>query len=115
MSDTITTATSYYQAFNKKDIVEIEKYLHQNVLFITPLGTVQGKENLVETIKQFFNFFNALTIRTVLGSENQAMVAYDVEFPEPIGMVRSAALMDFKEGLIARIELFYDARSFPKR
>ena len=115
MTTNAIIATSYYQAFNKKNIDEIEKYLDSSVLFITPLGTVQGKENLIQTIKQFFNYFNALTIRTVLDSEKQAMVAYDVDFPEPIGVVRSVALMDFKDGLITRIELFYDARPFPKR
>jgi hypothetical protein len=42
------------------------------------------------------------------------MVAYDVDFGEPIGICRSAVMMTFNDGLITRIELFYDARPFEK-
>jgi hypothetical protein len=32
--------------------------------------------------------------------------------PEPIGKFRAAALMDFENDKITKIELFYDARAF---
>ena len=43
------------------------------------------------------------------------MVENNVACPAPIGMIQTAALMTFKDGLIARIELFYDARPFEKK
>ena len=49
------------------------------------------------------------------GSEDQAMLTYDMDFAEPIGVCRAAALMTFKDGLIARSELFFDARPFGKK
>jgi len=42
------------------------------------------------------------------------MLAYDVDFGEPIGMCRTTVLMTFGDGLIPCIELFYDARLFEK-
>jgi hypothetical protein len=49
------------------------------------------------------------------GSEEQAMVSYDMNFDEPIGVCRAAALMTFKDGLIARNALFFDSRPFDKK
>jgi hypothetical protein len=42
------------------------------------------------------------------------MLAYDVDFPLPIGKVSSAMLMTFQDQLILKIELFYDARQVEK-
>ncbi len=56
------------------------------------------------------NFFNTLTIRAKFGSQDQAMLAYDINCP--IGICRAAALVQFENGLIVSIELFYDARPF---
>jgi len=38
------------------------------------------------------------------------MLAFDLDFPPPIGNLPIAALMTFKNKLIVKIELFYDAR-----
>ena len=56
-----------------------------------------------------------LKVNAKFGSEDQAMLTYDMEFPEPIGVTRTAVLMTFQDGLIARSELFFDARSFGKK
>jgi hypothetical protein len=50
----------------------------------------------------------------MFGSESQAMLTYDADFGEPIGICRTAVLMAFRDDLIERIELFYDARPFEK-
>jgi hypothetical protein len=50
--------------------------------------------------------------RAKFASSDEVMLAYDLEFSEPIGMCRTAALMIFKDRLIARLELFLDARPF---
>jgi hypothetical protein len=37
-----------------------------------------------------------------------------MDFAEPIGVCRAAALMTFKDGLIVRNELFFDASPFKR-
>jgi hypothetical protein len=54
-------------------------------------------------------------VRTVCSSDNQATVAYDLDFPKPIGNVPTIALMNFSRGIITKIELFYDARPFDRK
>jgi len=82
---------------------------------IRPLAKMTGKEAVIEAIKKFASFFKTLTIRAKFGFGDQAMVVYDSDFPEPIGNLSSVALMTFYEGLITKIELFFDARPFEKK
>lgn len=104
----------YYKAMSNKTLEKVEKYLHPDVEFSAPLAKVKGKEAVIENTKTFIAFFKALNIRASFGSSNQAMIVYDVDFPEPFGTLKSSALMSFENGLIRKIELFYDARPFMK-
>ena len=105
---------AFYKAMGEKNIADMEQYVHPNIQFKGPLAEVTGKEEYLEVVKNFMSFFKTLTVRAKFGSEDQAMVVYDVEFPAPIGNCPSVALMTFKENLIIKVELFYDARPFDK-
>ncbi len=113
---TLSIVEGYYKAMEKKDIAEMEQYLHADATFIAPLATIVGKTAFLEGMKDFMNRFNKITIRAQFGCDdkNQAVVVYNLEFPAPIGVVPIAGLLTLKEDLIATIELFYDARLFGK-
>ena len=113
MSKTNTEiAETFYTLMGKKDIKSLEEYVHPDIHFIAPLGEAKGKEAYIEKTKHFMNLLKTLTIRSICGSGDEVMFAYTVEFPVPYGSVRSAALMTFDEGLVKKVELFYDARPF---
>jgi len=109
-----TIAKAFYTSMSEKNIETMEKLVHPNVQFTAPLAKLQGKEAYLEALKGFTAFFKTLTIRALFGEGDQAVLIYDVDFSAPIGKVPSVALMTFQEGLIIRIELFYDARPFDK-
>jgi ketosteroid isomerase-like protein len=111
----VASAVAYYQAMNHKDLSAMEKYLHPDVRLKGPLAEVTGKDAVMGSLKHLLTAFNKLTIRAQFGAENQVMMAYDMEFPSPIGLARSAVLLTFQEGLIIRYELFFDARPFAKQ
>jgi hypothetical protein len=108
----ITNAVAYYQAMNHKDLSSMEKYLHPQVRFIGPLSEMTGKEAVLHSLKFLLPAFNKLTIRAQFGAAEQVMLAYDIEFPDPIGISRAAVLLTFQDDLIIRYELFFDARPF---
>ncbi len=110
----IAIAVAYYQAMNKKDLSAMEKYLHPEVRFIGPLADIKGKVAVLDSVKYLIAFFNKLTIRAQFGAEDRVMLAYDIDFPAPIGISRAAVLLTFQDGLIIRYELFFDARPFEK-
>ena len=105
-------AKIFYTAMGEKKIDEMEKYLHPNIQFSTPLAKMTGKEAYLEAAKGFATFFKTLIVRATFAEGDQAMVVYDSDFPAPIGNIPGASLMTFQEGLIIKIELFYDARPF---
>jgi len=115
MENTTKKALAYYAAMEQKDIATLQQHLHDDVLLISPLAQVPGKQAVVKAAEKFTHIFDALTIRASFGSEDQAMVAFDLECPDPIGTFRAATLFSFKDNLIARIELFYDARPFEQK
>lgn len=105
----------YYRAMGERDFEKVERLLSSDVQFIGPLAKLKGKEAVIEATKRFTSLFKALNVRAKFGSNNQAMVVYDLDCPEPIGLFSSSALMTFENELITKIELFYDARPFDKR
>ena len=111
----IESAVGYYTAMKAKDLPRIAQYLHPDVVFTGPLAEVKGKETLLESIKGLMSSFNTLSIRAKFGHDNQVMLAWDLDCGEPIGVLKSATLMTFQDGLISRLELFYDARPFEKK
>lgn len=106
---------TYYKAMGKKDLVSVGKYLHPDVECFGPAAHVKGKNNVLESIKGFLTVFKSLTVQEKFASKDQVMLAYDLDFPKSKGIFRIAVLMKFKDELIARVELFYDARSFDEK
>ena len=113
--DIIDIAEEYYTLLGKKDASGVAKYLHEDVLCISPVDEVRGKRALLGVIKNFVSSFNSLNIRNKFCSENQAVVVFDLNFPEPIGKLRSVSLVTFEDGLIKQLELFYDSGQIAER
>lgn len=110
----INIAEAYYQAMGEKDIAAVGQYVHSEVEFIAPLAKAKGKEAILEAARRFTTLFHTLTIYAKLEGEGKVVIIYDLDCPSPIGSIRTASLLSFKEDLISRIELFYDPRPFVK-
>lgn len=110
--NTLDVAETWYSAVQEKNFEKMSKCLHPEVQFKAPLREVKGKEAVLEASRDFALAIKGLKICSKFGSEDQAMLSYEVEFPAPVGKVPSAVLLSFKDGLIAKFELFFDARKF---
>jgi len=110
----LNVALAYYQAMTEKNITKLEQYLDSNVRLVSPLAIVTGKTAAMEAATGFMKAFNTLKIRASFSQDNQVMIAMDIDFPEPIGSLRAAVLMTFKDKLIIENEMFYDACPFLK-
>jgi SnoaL-like protein len=110
--DNIASAEAYYRAFNDKDLAGIARRLHPDVQFVAPFGESSGRATVLEAAKRLLGILKSIEIRARFGSGDQVMLAYDLVYGEPAQVCHAAVLMNFQDGLIARIELFYDARPF---
>ena len=114
-TDNLSLAESYYNAMLTKDFEKMAGYLHNNVHFIGPLAEMNGKDNVVAAAKNFGGMLHDIQIRSRFTAGNQIMFAYDMVVPAPIGKFRAAVLMEFTDGFISKIELFYDASPFQEK
>jgi hypothetical protein len=110
MTDTKALAVAYYTALGEKNIEKVNEYLHPDIQFTDPQETVIGREAVLKAAKGFSAIFKSLTIRSKFGSEDQAMIVYDINIPSLAKDLHAASLLSFQEGLISKIELFYDSR-----
>jgi len=107
-------AEAYYKAMNDKDVSAMARQLHPDVRLVTPMEDLAGRDAVLEAAKKLLSFIQSIEVRSKFESETQAMLAYDMHFAAPTGRCRAAALMTFKDGLIVRNELFFDASPFKK-
>lgn len=114
-TDNFNLDESYYNAMLAKDFDKMADYLHNNVQFIGPLAEMHGKDAVVTAAKNFGGILQDIQIRSRFASHDQIMLAYDMVVPAPIGKFRAAALMEFTDRLISKIELFYDASPFQEK
>lgn len=113
-TDTKGIGVAYYTALGEKNIDKLKEYLHPNIQFTDPQETVSGREAVLQAAKGFSGIFKSLAIRAKFGSENQAMFAYEVEIPGISKKLQAASLLSFEDGLISKIELFYDSKRLGK-
>jgi hypothetical protein len=111
----LATADAYYRALNAKDLSAATAHFHPEIQFISPMAELAGKVSATEAVRRLLSLLKSVQVRTKFASADQVMSVYDMEFPAPLGICRTAALKTFKDGLIARMELFFDARPFEKK
>ena len=105
----VAIAEAYYTALGQKDSTTMQQYLHPDVQCSSPVAQMKGRDAVLEAVKKLFTLFKTLTIRAKFGNEDQAMVVVDLDFLPPAGILPSAVLLNIKEGLIEKIEIFFDA------
>lgn len=115
MKDATAIAVAYYTALGRKNLEEVERYFHPDIRFTCPQKQVIGKEAVFKAAMSFSKIFKSLTIQTKFGSENEAVIIYDVEIPNVTKPLRAASHLSFQDGLISKIDLIYDTHCFMEK
>lgn len=108
----LTSAVEYYKLMGQKNIAELKKYLHSDVEWYGPMATLKGKEAVIEATGNFMNMIESLTVRAKFSAGDQAMLVYDTDVPGIGKGIPCATLINFRDGLIVRFEVFYDGSRF---
>jgi ketosteroid isomerase-like protein len=103
-------AEQYYKQVGKKNIEEVKKFFHPDVELFGPLATLKGKEAVTQATINFMNLIESLNVRAAFGLGHQAMIVHDSDIPGIAKGFPGAVLLSFQEGLIIRLELFYDSK-----
>jgi hypothetical protein len=114
-SKALDVAKEFYTKIGEKKFSEVEKLLHENVEFKGPLAVSVGKQAYLTAVQNFGKAFKSSKIREIMGDGDKAILVIDYDMPLPIGHFPSVAYLMVHEGLIRRIELFYDAQHFVEK
>lgn len=101
----------YYNHMLQKDFESMGEYLHENVILVSPMATVSGKEHVHKSAVQFANLLQNIDFREKHANESKVILIYNMHLVEPIGVLRAAAMFAITNRKIERIELFYDSRA----
>lgn len=107
----LSKALAYYQAINDKTPEKAAEYLHDDIEISTPLDGQKGKEQVKNALRGFSQVAESIVIKARLMQGSQVMLTYEIQFPAPAGKLKAAGLLEFEDGLIRHIELYYDPRS----
>ena len=110
MSPNLEIVRAYYDAINRKQVDVAADQLAEHVEIHSPLGSKYRKADMVEALKGFATLVQQITMTTEYPVDDHIMLAYDMLFPEPIGVLRAARLIKLHQQKIVHIELFYDAQ-----
>lgn len=110
----VASAEAYYKALNDEDLAGMERRLHPDVQLVTPMEELKRKTAVLEAAKRLLPLIKSIEVHAKFESADQAMLTYNMNFGEPIGICHAAALMTFKDALIVRNEIFFDTRPFGK-
>jgi hypothetical protein len=109
----LAAAEAYYKAFfEDKDPDRLARHLDPEVRFIGPLADLSGRAAVIDGARRLMPQVESYQVRARFGAGDEVMLAYDLRCAPPVGLLRTAALLTFAQGLIVRIELFFDARPF---
>ena len=105
-------AQNYYIQMGKKNTQGIAQYLHSNVRFVSPMAILEGKNNVLSAAEKFMNIFESIEIRQKFENKNSAMIILDFICPSPIIKFSAATFITINDGLIYKMELFFDTKPF---
>lgn len=86
--------------------------IHPDIDFLGPLAKMSGKNAVVSAAQNLAYVITNIEMRAEFASNDKVVLIFDMMFPAPIGKLRSCSFMTLKDGLIYKIELFYDASLF---
>ena len=103
---------SYLEAWSRKDLKGVAALIHPNVHFKAPMQELEGRDAYLAATARVFSILDKLDARAHFVSGDRAVLIYDFVCVPPIGVSRTAEMIQFEGGLIKDSELFFDARPF---
>jgi len=111
MSSPAEIVERYFDAWTSKDFETARGLLHDDLSFTGPLEKVDHADALIESLKMLGQVVTSAEQRGILADANRVAVIYDLH-TVPVPDSRVAEWYTVREGKIATVEAFFDARPF---
>lgn len=104
-------ARAYVEAMVSKDVEAIMSLSADEVVCISPLGTITGVGRFREFHEGFARMILKLTTVASYGDDDQAVVVYDVQ-THPVPHATVAEYIKVESGKLVSTQVIYDATPF---
>jgi len=101
----------YFDAWTSKDFETARSLLHDDLSFRGPIETLDSADALMESIKGLAQIVTGVERRGLLAQGDQVAVIYDLH-TVPIPTAAVAEWYTVRDGKIASMQAFFDARPF---
>jgi ketosteroid isomerase-like protein len=111
MASAAETVERYFDAWTSKDFQAARSLLHDDLSFRGPLETVDHADALVQSLQGLAQIVTGAERRGVLAQGEEVAVIYDLH-TVPVPSAHIAEWYTVRDGKIASIQAFFDARPF---
>ncbi len=101
----------YFDAWTSKDFETARSLLHDDLSFRGPIETLDNADALIESLKGLSQIMTGAERRGIVEQGNQVSVIYDLH-TVPIPNAAVAEWYTVRDGKIASMQAFFDARPF---
>ena len=108
MSDLTEIVGDYLEAWNRKDVSAFAAVLAPDARFKGPMAQTEGREAFLAAVTRMLPMVEKLELRTLFTQDSRALAVYDFICAPPVGCLRTAELIELRDGLIVSSELFFD-------
>jgi ketosteroid isomerase-like protein len=101
----------YFDAWTSKDFDTARSLLRDDLSFKGPLEQLDSADALIESIKQLAQIVTGAERHGIVEQDDQVCVIYDLH-TVPIATAAVAEWYTVRDGKIAKMQAFFDARPF---
>jgi ketosteroid isomerase-like protein len=108
-SDASSIVTTYVKAWTSGDFDTARSTLRDDVTFVGPLGTADGVDECMRGLQGLKQIIEASEQRKVIADGDDVCLIYDL-VTNAAGTIPTAGWFHVRDGKIAAIRVFFDAR-----
>ena len=107
-NDPKALAMEYLDAVGKKELAKVEKLLAPDLKFTGPAMTRSTSQEFISALKRLGAIHVRNEVKRVFADGNDVCVIYDFVTDTPAGALPTIEWLQFEEGRIRSINLYYD-------
>jgi ketosteroid isomerase-like protein len=107
--DASSVVTTYVKAWTSGDFDTARSTLHDDVTFVGPLGTADGVDDCMRGLRGLKQIVESSERRKVFADGDDVCLVYDL-ITNTAGTIPTAGWFQLRDGRIAAIRVFFDAR-----
>lgn len=111
-TDVGSVAVTSLRAWTTGDFATARSLLHEDITFAGPLGVAEGVEAYLGGLRNFARLVRSAEVHRVIADGDDVCIVYDLVTDTPAGTIPTAGWYQIRDGKIASVRAFFDARPF---